>query len=282
MNIRELCENIISDPEGYLPDTADMIQLLKEASDILSKEKVVEHRSGYGLFIGDIHGDLHSMLKALDIAKQRNALPIFMGDYVDRGTHQLQVVNYLLARKILEPDSLVLLRGNHEFKEINLKYGFSDIVMGEYPETVYWLYNIAFSEMPLAAVLNRKVIGLHGGVASNIKYLKELEDLPLTQMSGRDPRLGNVWNDPSEEHDGFESNPSRKTFFTFGRDVFLEFMRSNELQFMIRGHQEIESGFRHSFDNKLLSIFSSKGNEKVVEPKVVFVGGGDVEILELG
>ncbi len=281
MDIKELCKNIIDDPFGELPDTADIIQLLKEATDILANEEVVEHRSGYGLFIGDIHGDLSSMLKALDIAEQRNALPIFMGDYVDRGTHQMQVVNHLLARKILEPDSLVLLRGNHEFKEINLKYGFSDIVMEKYPETVYWLYNIAFSELPLAAVLNRKVIGLHGGVSQNIKYLKELEDLPLTEMSGRDDRLGNLWNDPSEEHDGFEKNVKRKVFQTFGRDVFDEFMRNNELDMMIRGHQEIEAGFRYSFDNKLLSIFSSKGNEKVVEPKVAFIGGGDIEILSL-
>ncbi len=281
MNVRELCENIISDPEGFIPTLEDIILFLKEATDVLSREKKITHRSGYGLFIGDIHGDLHNCLKTLKVAEDNNAIPIFMGDYIDRGTHQIQVVNYLLARKILDPDSLVLLRGNHEFKEINLKFGFSDTVMGVYPETVYWLYNIAFSALPLAAVLNKKIIGLHGGIASNTKYLKDIENLPDDQMSGYDDRLGNLWNDPNEEHDGFQANKKRKVFYSFGRDVFDEFMQDNSLSLMIRGHQEIEEGFRYSFDKRLLSIFSSKGNEKVVEPKVVLVGGGEVEVISL-
>ncbi len=281
MDIKDLCEKIISDPVNFLPASEDLIPFLKEASDTLMKEEKVTRRSGYGLFTGDLHGDLHNCLKALKVAEDNNAIPIFMGDYVDRGDHQLQVINHLLARKILDPDSLVLLRGNHEFKEVNLKFGFSDVVMEKYPETIYWLYNIAFSAMPLACVLNNRVIGLHGGIASNIKYLENMENLPTHQMSGYDERLGNLWNDPNEEHDGFEVNKKRKVFYSFGRDVFDEFMQDNDLKLMIRGHQEIEEGSRHSFDKRLISVFSSRGNEKVVEPKVVLVGGGEVDVLPL-
>ena len=281
MNTRELCEKIISDPENFLPPSDEIIPFLKEASDILAREDKVIHRSGYALFIGDIHGDLLNCLKALKVAEEKNAIPVFMGDYVDRGTHQAQVANYLFARKILDPDGLILLRGNHEFKEINLKFGFSDVIMEKYSETIYWLYNVGFSTMPLAAVLNNNTIGLHGGVASNIRYLKDIENLPAHQLSGYDDRLGNLWNDPNEDHDGFKANKKRKVFYSFGRDVFDRFMKDNDLELMVRGHEEIEEGFRYSFDKKLLSIFSSKGNEKVVEPKVAFVGDGLPEILPL-
>ena len=58
-------------------------------------------------------------------------------------------------------------------------------------------------------------------------------------------------------------------------------MKDNDLEMMVRGHEEIEAGSRYSFDRRLISVFSSKGNEKVVEPKVVFVGGGEVEVLPL-
>ena len=162
-----------------------------------------------------------------------------------------------------------------------MKYGFSDVVMERYPETVYWLYNVTFSAMPLIGILNNQVIGLHGGVASNTKYLKDIENLPTNQMSGKDERLGNLWNDPKEDHEGFEENKKRKIFFTFGKDVFDEFMQNNGLSLMVRGHEEIEEGARYFFDRQLISVFSSKGNEKVVEPKVVLVGDGDGGVVEI-
>jgi serine/threonine protein phosphatase 1 len=61
--------------------------------------------------IGDIHGCLQPLRRLLEkIAPRRGDELIFIGDYIDRGPHSREVVDYLLAL----PHRCVFLLGNHE------------------------------------------------------------------------------------------------------------------------------------------------------------------------
>ena len=65
--------------------------------------------------IGDIHGcydQLLALLKKIPINFKQDTL-VFMGDYIDRGPHSVEVVDYLIKLKKRVP-GIILLKGNHE------------------------------------------------------------------------------------------------------------------------------------------------------------------------
>jgi len=65
--------------------------------------------------IGDIHGclaKLRALMEKLPIDFSRDTL-LFIGDYIDRGPHSVEVVDYLINFKKRRPE-VIFLKGNHE------------------------------------------------------------------------------------------------------------------------------------------------------------------------
>ncbi len=65
--------------------------------------------------IGDIHGcydKLKTLMELLPIDFTRDTL-VFIGDYIDRGPHSVEVVDYLIQLKSRVPE-VIFLKGNHE------------------------------------------------------------------------------------------------------------------------------------------------------------------------
>ena len=282
MKLPDICRRIIESPVSYRPERDDLILFLKSASDLLMMENNVIQTSGRGMFVGDLHGDLAHARSAFGLAEKHDAVPIFLGDYVDRGRRQQEVVNLLLARKLEDPEKVIMLRGNHEFKQVNMKWGFADNIIEEHDETIYWLYNCCFLGLPFAVLLNGKVFGIHGGISREMQKISDLDKFEGTSIEAYDDGLGHIWNDPSEDVQGFGKNTTRKVFYTFGRDVFDEFMAANSLELFIRGHSVQPEGYKYYFDKHLISVFSSADPSKEVKPKAVLVKeDGGHEILGL-
>lgn len=63
--------------------------------------------------ISDIHGCFHTLVKLVDRVRKLDpdSKLIFVGDYVDRGHHNKDVIEYLIE---LQKDGAVCLRGNHD------------------------------------------------------------------------------------------------------------------------------------------------------------------------
>ncbi len=273
MNISQISKRIIDNPlETDWLDNKLITKFLHEITSSLSGKPNIAKIQGRTIFSGDIHGDINSMLTALKIAEQYDANIVFLGDMIDRGSHNVECVNLILAHMHQAPDRFFYTRGNHEFEGINAKWGFKDSVLENYSDKVYQLYNEVFTKLPIAALWDNKIFGVHGGVSRHLKTLEDIENLEHENRGFRDEYVDIVWNDPAiEPQNGFEMNNKRGIFYYFGQDVFDEFMDNNGLELFIRGHNKQKPGYRYFFDNRLISIFTSADHYKDTKPSVVLV-----------
>ena len=78
----------------------------------------------------------------------------------------------MLVLKCLRPQSLVLLRGNHETSSLTRTYGFYDEVVKKYGNHNVWTRIIeVFTYLPLAAVIDDSILCLHGGLSPELPLL---------------------------------------------------------------------------------------------------------------
>jgi serine/threonine protein phosphatase 1 len=72
--------------------------------------------AGRTIAIGDIHGELAHLRKLMARLPRLDAEDtlVFLGDYIDRGPHSKQVVEYVRYLPRMIPAKVVALRGNHE------------------------------------------------------------------------------------------------------------------------------------------------------------------------
>ncbi|XP_041816114.1 serine/threonine-protein phosphatase with EF-hands 2-like [Chelmon rostratus] len=121
-----------------------------------------------------ICGDLHGHLEDLLLIFYKNGLPssekpyVFNGDFVDRGKNSLEILLILFGFLLVYPNDVHLNRGNHEDHIINLRYGFTKEVLGKYRvhgKKILKLLQKIFSWLPLATVIDQKVLIVHGGIS---------------------------------------------------------------------------------------------------------------------
>ena len=262
--------DLINNPQKISTLKFDIIsKILKAVKEIFEVENLllelnVNNKTDVIYVIGDIHGNLKTLMELIKIINKHNPkIVIFLGDIVDRGPKQLECLIIVFALKILFPLKYYIIRGNHETLEINQYYGFLQDFLQRFKDQSKFIDIInVYNTLPLCILVNETTLCLHGGIPQDIEILGKLKgqkckDFSKVFTSNAQSIYQVMWNDPKSNLQGFSDSFRGPGIKFFGKDAFKEFMKYNNLNFLIRAHECFPEGYRWFFNNRLLSIFSS-------------------------
>lgn len=133
---------------------------------------------------GDIHGQYGDLLRLFEYGGfPPDANYLFLGDYVDRGKQSLETICLLLAYKIKYPENFFLLRGNHECASINRIYGFYDECKRRFNIRLWKTFTDCFNCLPVAALIDDKILCMHGGLSPDLTNLDRSSVRPLASRT---------------------------------------------------------------------------------------------------
>ncbi|KAH0786996.1 Ser/Thr protein phosphatase [Histomonas meleagridis] len=241
------------------------MKLVKDLDEIITEEDVILFLDPNIVVVGDIHGNIQDLIRIFERFKYPpETRYLFLGDYIDRGSHGTEVIMLLFALKVKYPESIYLLRGNHE-SPLCKSYCFPDEILGKYSEKALDAIIDVFDELPLCAVIDNKIFCVHGGISPKLGNVKDLIPLPKPNyLMGYCVFSDMVWSDPSSDVSEFKSN-SRGCGWLFGIDSLNRFLDSNNLTMIIRSHQYCDEGSEWPFEDeeeesyrkRCLTIFST-------------------------
>ena len=208
-------------------------------------------------FAGDLHGQYFDLLRLFEYGGfPPDSNYLFLGDYVDRGKQSLETICLLLAYKIKYPENFFLLRGNHECASINRIYGFYDECKRRYSIKLWKTFTDCFNCLPVAAVVDEKILCMHGGLSPDLERLGQILEIPRpTDVPDEGLLCDLLWADPDPTISGWGRN-ARGVSYTFGHDVVDEFLETHDLDLICRAHQVVEDGYEFQANRSLVTIFS--------------------------
>jgi serine/threonine-protein phosphatase 4 catalytic subunit len=233
-------------------------ELCNKAKDILTKEANMVRVSAPITICGDIHGQFFDLMELFKVGGE---LPetnyLFLGDYVDRGNHSVETFLLLLALKVKYPERIILIRGNHESRQITQVYGFYDECLKKFGSLNVWRYcTEIFDYLALAALIDNKLFCVHGGLSPSIKTFDDIQSIDRKQEIPHEGPMSDImWSDP-DDIEGWNVSP-RGAGYLFGEDIVTDFNKRNNIEVVFRAHQLVMEGYRKMFNDQLFTVWSA-------------------------
>lgn len=260
------------DDRRFILSGEEICELCDNAESLFRKEKTVLELKAPIKIFGDLHGQFGDMMRLFEEYGTPSTAGdityidyLFLGDYVDRGSHSLETIALLLALKIEYPEHVHLIRGNHEAADINALFGFRlECLERLGDEEGIWAWkriNQLFNYLPLAALIENKILCMHGGIGRCISKIDQIDQLtrPITMEEGGPVLMDLLWSDPTTNDGvvGVQPSPRGPGLVTFGPDRVKDFCKNNNLQMIVRAHECVMDGFERFAQGHLITLFSA-------------------------
>ena len=232
--------------------------LIDKSLQILKEQKMLVDLEAPIHVCGDIHGQYYDLLRIFEHCGYPGEYNyLFLGDYVDRGKQSLETICLLLCYKIKFPNKVTLLRGNHESSVTNRIYGFYDECKRRYNVRIWRSFTDLFNFLPVAALIDEKILCMHGGLSPELKNLQNIENISRpTDIPDSGLLCDLLWSDPDKEVLEYDEN-DRGVSVIFGEKVVEDFNKKNDLDLIIRAHQVVDEGYEFFAKRQLITIFSA-------------------------
>ncbi|ATZ81051.1 serine/threonine-protein phosphatase [Bodo saltans virus] len=230
------------------------------------------------IMIGDIHGNLQAMIYQLMCGKLGTDKFVFLGDFVDRGNNSIEVLSLFFCLRLLFPNSVYGIRGNHEQEQTFMVYGFAkEICSRFYPHITHpqWVFGNDQLELtkticifknwmnllPYTAIINDKIVCVHGSIgkgwtrqiAENYNMVINLPPVEHLHKPLEPQEILQTWSDP-HEYDGDYANP-RGCGNCISTETIRKVCDINGFDFQIRAHQVVNKGYQiMDYDEQITSI----------------------------
>ncbi|KAK9289898.1 hypothetical protein L1049_008059 [Liquidambar formosana] len=175
---------------------------------------------------GDIHGQYSDLLRLFEYGGfPPDANYLFLGDYVDRGKQK--------------------------------STGFYDECKRRFSVRLWKIFTDCFNCLPVAAVVEDKILCMHGGLSPDMESLDQIRDIERpVDVPDQGLLCDLLWADPDRDINGWGEN-DRGVSYTFGADKVAEVLKKYDLDLICRAHQVVEDGYEFFAERQLVTIFSA-------------------------
>mmetsp|Transcript_4300 Transcript_4300/g.13141 ORF Transcript_4300/g.13141 Transcript_4300/m.13141 type:complete len:323 (-) Transcript_4300:36-1004(-) len=244
---------------GRVLSATELLRVCERASTLFVEQPNVLSLAPPVTVVTNLHGHFYDLL---EIFRVEGDCPdvnyLFLGGHVDYGWFSLLTISLLLCLKLRYPLRVNLLRGAHECQAVSKEFGLYDECMRVYGDARLWREIVrCFTFLPLAAVLDRRLFAVHGGLSPDIDSVDQL--LVLDRFG--EPAAGGVvadllWSEPDSEAKDFHKITGSPGY-VFGQNAVNAFCSSNRLDRIVRGHRLCVDGYVHMFEGRLTSLWSA-------------------------
>ncbi|KAM0678356.1 putative serine/threonine protein phosphatase [Binucleata daphniae] len=243
------------------------------STEILMYEPNVPYIASPVTIVGDIHGqyyDLANMFKLFGTPNDKKY--VFLGDYVDRGRQSIEVYLILLVYKIIYPQKIFLVRGNHETKSI-ARSSFRDECKARYKsDKIYEIISATFCYLLIGCLIDGRIMCVHGGISPDCTTIIEMQMIDRFNKKVDKRFVDIMWSDPGNV-DEFTPN-TRGAGYLFGEEQAKRFCMINNINYIVRAHQICFKGFLfHNKSKNVISVWSA--------PNYMYSYGNKASVLNL-